>query len=243
MTDADAFSPVATARLLLREARTAALSTLRGRDGHPFGSLVSIACEPDGTPLLLMSGLAAHSRHLAEDPRASLLVVEERAPDPQRGGRLTVVGRVEKVADQDAAARRYLARQPEAALYAGFGDFAYWRLVVEDAHLVAGFGRAMRVRRDQLLLDVAGCGETIAAEADLVARFDADRARVAAWASRLGAPAGDWRVVGVDPEGLDLSMTLNESRMLRRIMLSGLAGNAKEFEAMLVTWEEPLPLQ
>lgn len=243
MTEADAFSPVATARLLLREARTAALSTLRGRDGHPFGSLVSVACEPDGTPILLMSTLAAHSRHLAEDSRASLLFVEERAPDPQRGGRLTVVGRVEKIVDQDAAARRYLGRQPEAALYAGFGDFAYFRLAVEDAHLVAGFGRAMRVRRDQLLLDVAACGDLIAAEPDLLARLDADRARVAAWAARLGAPAGDWRVVGLDPEGLDLSMTSNESRMLRRVAPGGLAENPKEFEAMLRTWEEPLPLQ
>ena len=73
MTEPDTFSPVATSRRLVREARTAALSSIARRTGHPFGSLVTVACEPDGSPILLMSTLAAHSRNLAEDPRASLL--------------------------------------------------------------------------------------------------------------------------------------------------------------------------
>ena len=73
MSDPETFSPVATVRRLMREARTAALATLQRRSGHPFGSLTTVACEPDGTPILLLSTMAAHSRNLAADPRASLL--------------------------------------------------------------------------------------------------------------------------------------------------------------------------
>lgn len=243
MTEPDAFSPVATARRLVRQARTAALATLARRTGHPFGSMVSVACEPDGTPILLMSTLAAHSRNLAEDPRASLLYEDRTVPDPQQGARVTVVGRVEKIADPADASRRYLARLPEAVLYAGFGDFAYFRLVVDDAHLVAGFGRAMRVRGEDLLLDVATAGPLLAAEAELLAHLDADRARVAAWARGLGAPEGEWHVVGLDPEGLDLTMSSDESRMFRRVVLPNIADDPVEFDARLRDWEEGVFVQ
>ncbi|NLH83762.1 MAG: pyridoxamine 5'-phosphate oxidase [Phyllobacteriaceae bacterium] len=243
MTEPDAFSPVETARRLVREARTAALATLARRTGHPFGSMVSVACEPDGTPILLMSTLAAHSRNLAEDPRASLLYVDPAAPDPQRGARLTVVGRVEKIAAPADAARRYLARLPEAALYAGFADFAFFRLVVEDAHLVAGFGRAMRVRGEDLLLAIDEGATLPAAEADLLARLDADRPRVAAWAARLGAPAGEPHLVGLDPEGMDLMIASDESRTYLRIVLPQSSVDPATFEATLRHWEESVPLQ
>lgn len=243
MTEPDAFSPVETARRLLRRARTAGLATLARRTGHPFGSLVSVACEPDGTPILLMSTLAAHSRNLAADPRASLLFVEEDAPDPQRGGRVTVVGRVETIAEPAAAARRYLARQPEAGLYAGFADFSWFRLVVEDAHLVAGFGRAMRVRREDLLLDVAGAEALIAAEPDLLAGLDADRDRLAAWAARRGWPQGDLRVVGIDPEGMDLFTSSDESRTFHRVVLPSKSATPQDFAAALRAWEETGTMQ
>ncbi|MBV5262879.1 HugZ family protein [Pinisolibacter aquiterrae] len=182
-----AFSPVETSRRLIRQARTAALATIARRTGHPFGSMVSVACEPDGTPILLMSTLAAHSRNLAEDPRASLLYEDRTVPDPQQGGRVTVVGRIERIEAATEAARRYLARLPEAALYAGFGDFAFFRLVVEEAHLVAGFGRAMRVRREDLLLDPTGCEALVAAEAAVVAAIEAEAGRVAPGGEARGA--------------------------------------------------------
>ena len=243
MTETDSFSPVETSRRLLRQARTAALSTLARRTGHPFGSMVSIACEPDGTPILLMSTLAAHSRNLAEDPRASLLVEDRTLGDPQQGARVTVVGRVEKIAEPGAAARRYLARLPEAGLYAGFGDFAFFRLIVDDAHLVAGFGRAMRVRGEDLLLDLADAAPLVAAEPEILARLAADPVRVAAWARRLGWPPGDWRVIGLDPEGMDVATSSDESRMFRRVVLPALSGDSAEFEKQVAAWEENLRLQ
>ncbi len=238
-----AFSPVETSRRLIRQARTAALATIARRTGHPFGSMVSVACEPDGTPILLMSTLAAHSRNLAEDPRASLLYEDRTVPDPQQGGRVTVVGRIERIGEPAEAARRYLARLPEASLYAGFGDFAFFRLVVEEAHLVAGFGRAMRVRREDLLLDLAGCEALIAAEAAVVAAIEAEAGRASRLAARLGAPAGDWHVVGLDPEGLDLATDDGPFRAFRRLVSGEIARTGADFEAALRRWEESGILQ
>ncbi len=237
MTESDAFSPVATSRLLARRARTAAMSTLARRTGHPFGSLVTVACEPDGSPIVLLSTLAAHSRNLAEDPRASLLFVEGTLGDPQQGGRVTLVGTLERVDDDASQRRRYLTRNPDAALYAGFGDFAFFRLELDDCHLVAGFGRAMRIRREDFLIDCSEAAALIAAESRLIAGFTETPGRVAAWAAKLGAPAGDWTVTGIDPEGLDLATTAELNRTFHRLVLERPVATPEELERALSAWE------
>ena len=44
-------------------------------------------------------------------------------------------------AADDADARgRYLAAWPRAADYLALGDFSFWRLEIEEARLIAGFG-------------------------------------------------------------------------------------------------------
>ena len=52
---------------------------------------------------------------------------------------LTVLGGFAKIArdaaDEAHLRRRFLARHPKAELYAGFADFALWRMTVESAHL------------------------------------------------------------------------------------------------------------
>jgi putative heme iron utilization protein len=198
---------------------------------------VTVACEPDGSPILLMSTLAAHSRNLAEDPRASLLFVEGTLGDPQQGGRVALVGAVERIVDDAAQRRRYLTRNPDAALYAGFGDFAFFRLELDDGHLVAGFGRAMRVRREDFLVDCADAAALVAAESRLVAGFTETPARVAGWAAKLGAPAGDWTVVGIDPEGIDLATTADEGRAFRRLVLPHPVASPEALETALRSWE------
>ena len=243
MTEADTFSPLATTRRLMRQARTAALSTLARRTGHPFGSMVTVATEADGTPVILLSGLAAHSRNLADDPRASLLFEDRTLGDPQQGARVTIVGRVEKIVDDGSARRRYLARNPDAALYADFGDFGFHRLVMEDGHLVAGFGRAMRVKAEDIRLDLAQAGELVAAEEALRAELAADSARIARFARALGAADGEWTVTGLDPEGLDLATTADVSRSFRRLTLQEPASNPLNFLDALRRWEEAASAQ
>jgi hypothetical protein len=192
----------AAARLLVRSLDRASLATSMA--GTPYASLVLSACAPDGTPLLLLSRLAQHTQNLLADPRASLLFDGTAGlDDPLTGARVTLVGRCEASADP-ALRARYLARHPSAELYAGFADFSLWRLVVERAHLVAGFGRIEWIDAAELLPPAPSA--LAAAEAEIVAHMNADHGdAVELYATRLlGRTAGGWRLTGVDAEGVDL---------------------------------------
>jgi len=207
MTPDPDFDPRQAARRLLREARSGALATLKPGSGDPYCSLVNVATAADGAPLLLLSRLALHSRNLAADPRASLMLDERKAGDPLQGARISIAGRIAPTADAQER-RRYLDRQPEAEMFAGFADFSFYRMQVEGAHLVAGFGRIVDLAPADLLTDLADAAALVAAEAEVVAHMNADHAEACRlYATRLlGAPDGAWRCVGVDPDGLDLQL-------------------------------------
>ncbi len=199
---------VAEVRRLVHGARVATLATVLAEGGAPYASLVTMAADHDGSPILLLSGLADHTRNLEADPRLSLLIDEARAlPNPQTGPRVSLLGRAEKVVDpalRDRLAGRFLARHPGAALYAGFGDFAFWRVVPERAHLVGGFARAVWLT-DGLLRDPATAAAFAEMEPHAVAHMNADHAdAVAAMAQAFvkGEPATGWRMVALDAEGL-----------------------------------------
>jgi hypothetical protein len=104
--------------------------------------------------------------------------------------------------------RRYLARHPEAEQFAGFGDFAFYRVTLSRAHLVAGFGRIVDLTAKDLLTDIAGAEALIDIEAEAIAHMNADHPdALRLYATKLlGAPDGDWRCVGCDPEGIELQL-------------------------------------
>lgn len=198
------------ARHLMRGCAHATLATLSrpGTDGEgwPSPSLVLTGFAPDGSPLLLISGLAEHTRNLLADPRCGLLFDGTGGhTDRLTGPRLSVQGRA--LRDDDPALRdRFLARHPSAAAYAAFGDFALWRVEVARGHMVAGFGRIRALLADALRVADADCAALAAREADIVAHMNQDHAdAVSLYATRLlGRPAGDWRLTGIDPDGCDL---------------------------------------
>lgn len=199
-------------RALLRGAATATLATALARDGsaHPYASLVLPAATAAAEPLLLLSDLADHSRNLAADPRASLLVGpgdsgRGECGDPLALARAVLLGRLEPCGAPEAR-RRYLARHPAAAAYAGFADFRLYRLRLERAHLVAGFGRIHWLEAADLAFDDAAFQPLIAAEAAIVAHMNEDHGEALDLiaARHLGLAGGGWRLTGLDPEGLDL---------------------------------------
>jgi putative heme iron utilization protein len=194
------------ARKLLRAARAGALATVA--DG-PYAALVTPATAPDGSVLLLLSGLSEHTRQLRADPRFALLVAGVPAEaNPQTAPRATFTGLAEPVeaAAVPALKARYLAVHPYAALYADFDDFALWRLRPIAAQFVGGFATAVRLRRQQFTPDPAAVVAVEAASASIMAHVNADHAdALAAIARAAGSGAGDWRMVGVDVDGCDLS--------------------------------------
>jgi len=138
---AETYSAGATAKALLADARIGTLGTLTV-EGAPFASLVTVAPAEDGAPLMLLSRLAVHTQNLARDSRASLLLAEEAGPgDPLTCTRLTLTGEVIALGKDLATKARFLASHPDAAGYADFADFGFYRFDVAGAHLVAGFGR------------------------------------------------------------------------------------------------------
>lgn len=207
--DGSAFEPLAEAKRLLRSVRAGALATLTG-GGDPFSSLVTVATDHDGAPLLLVSRLSAHTRHLEEDGRCSLLLATTGTGDPLAHPRLTLTGRAAKVAESGqrmVVRARFLARHPKAALYADFADFSFWRIAMDQAHLNGGFARAARFPAQRLLTGIAGAEALLAAEAGALAHMNADHAEaLALYATVLCRQSGGaWVATGVDPDGLDLA--------------------------------------
>ena len=138
-----------SARDLMRGLGQAALGT--SLDGAPYVSLVLIAFDADGAPLLLLSDLAQHTQNLRADPRVSLLFdgTGEYA-DPLTGPRLTVLGVAARCEDP-AALERYVVRHPSAGMYSGFSDFNLYRVTIARGHFVAGFGKIAWIEAAALL--------------------------------------------------------------------------------------------
>lgn len=210
------YDALAEAKSLLRRIRAAALATLAPPSGEPFATLVNVATEPDGSPILLMSQLAAHTRHLTDDPRLSLLLAQTGAGDPLAHPRLTLTGTAEKITEPERRAvlkTRFLKRHPKSALYADFGDFAFFHVDVAQAHLNGGFGKTGRFDWTVLKTDLEGADALVASEAGALAHMNADHkdalslyATVLAGAPQgTSAPQGEWQATGIDPEGMDLA--------------------------------------
>jgi putative heme iron utilization protein len=203
---------VADAKRLMRLARTGALATLEAEGGSPLTTLVGVASDFDGAPLFLMSTLSRHTRNLARDPRASLLLTGARdRGDPLNHPRVTLGGRV----DLDPASRaksRYLQRNRKAALYAGFADFGMFQLRIESVHFNGGFGRAGALTPADVLASRAGEAALTEAEERLLAEVNAlCEAALARLAGHKGARL-TWRAIGLDGEGLDLAAGARAAR-------------------------------
>lgn len=198
------------ARRLIRQSVSAGLATV-GRpgsqaEGFPFASLVLVAADHDGAPLLLISGLAEHTRNIALEARVSLLFDGTAGlADPLEGARLTVLGRAAPAPAPHQRAR-FLARHPSAVAYAAFKDFSLFRVTPSRAHLVAGFGRISWLEAEALLLDGGQAAALIEAEPEIMAHMNGDHAAALELYARvlLGRPETGWRMSGIDPEGLDL---------------------------------------
>jgi len=157
--------------------------------------------------LLLLSTLAIHTKNLLADPRASLMLEERKEADPLEGARVMLMGRI-AIGDDETGRARYLARHPEAAQFAGFKDFAIYRMTVERAHLVAGFGRIVDLTAQDILTEISDAAPLIDVEPSAVAHMNEDHAdALRLYATRLlGASDGEWRCTGCDPDGLDLRL-------------------------------------
>lgn len=235
--DAD-FSAAKLARSLLRRSRQGALATLLPGSGDPYCSLVNLASHFDGTPILLVSRLAVHTRNILADPRVSLML-DERAPgDPLEGARIMLAGTAVAAADNEAAdlRRRYLNTHPSAETFVDFADFGFFRIVPSGVHLVAGFGRIVDLAASDILTDLGDADALLASESDVIEHMNADHLdTMNLYATRLlGASSADWRCTGCDPDGMDMQNGLETVRLefpRRIVSLAALRQVLKELAA------------
>ncbi|HLX15764.1 MAG TPA: DUF2470 domain-containing protein [Bradyrhizobium sp.] len=232
------FDPGKLARSLLRRSRQGALATLMAGSGDPYCSLVNVASHPDGSPVLLISRLAVHTKNLLADTRASLMLDERAEGDPLEGARIMLSGRAEEVSspDLEIVRRRYLNAHSSAEAFVNFKDFSFFRIRPSGTHLVAGFGRIVDLKPERFLTDISDAAALIEAEQGAVEHMNADhREATNLYATKLlGAEAADWRCTGCDPDGIDLQAG---TRTLRLDFPSRVTGPG-ELRKMLVKLAE-----
>lgn len=210
-------------RTLVTGAKAATLSTIaRDPDGYPYGSLVTVAFDASGRPLLLLSKLAEHTQNLAHRADASLLVTEpsERHAQPLALGRVTLLGPCAPVPDVDREQVRatFLAAQPDASYYVDFSDFGFFRLEPLALRYVGGFGRMSWVSA----ADYASAepDPLAAAAAGILEHMNGDHAdAVLAYARVLATipSATAATMTAVDRYGFELAATTPEGPKAARI--------------------------
>lgn len=192
------------ARRYLRHHLYGVLSTISKKlAGYPFGSVVPCITDHAARPVILVSGLAEHTKNIGADPRVSLLVRDAGA-DPQESARLTLIGNAAPVGDERAALQaRYLRYFPAAERLLALGDFSFFHIEPTMLRYVGGFGAIHWISRDSYAPPANGLA---ACEADIVAHMNADH--VAAlrdycrhFKQRQPALVG---MIGIDCDGFDL---------------------------------------
>lgn len=232
-TDAEA---IRLAKTLLRTARFGAIAVLDPETGGPLASRVGVASDIDGTPLILVSLLSAHTKAILADPRCSLLLGEPGKGDPLAHPRITLVCRATRLepgtAERVRAERRYLNRNPKAKLYVELGDFSFFRLEVDRASLNGGFGKAYLLTSDDFL----NAGPVVQALADAeqgaVDHMNADHLdAIAGYARHYAKSSADgWTITGIDVDGLDLA----RGDEVQRIFFDSPLEDARQMRNVLV---------
>jgi putative heme iron utilization protein len=211
------FDPSRLARSLLRRSRQGALATLMAGSGDPYCSLVNVAAHADGSPILLISRLAVHTRNILDDSRVSLMLHERAVGDPLEGARIMLAGKAGEASGDDVAVlrRRYLSAHPAAEAFVDFKDFSLFRIKPAGLHLVAGFGRIIDLEPAQFMTDISDAAALLEAEQGAVEHMNADhRDAMNLYATKLlGAEAADWRCTGCDPDGMDMQAGASTLRL------------------------------
>jgi putative heme iron utilization protein len=232
-TDAES---IRLAKTLTRTARSGALAVIEQGTGAPLASRVGVATDADGTPLILVSQLSAHTKSILADPHCSLLVGEPGKGDPLAHPRITLACHAAKLEpgtpERARAERRYLSRNPKAKLYVGLGDFSFFRLEVERASLNGGFGKAYLLTRNDIIVEGPVVEALAEAEQRTVDHMNDDHLDAVANYARYFAKAegGGWVITGIDVDGIDLAAG-DESR---RVFFASPLKDAQDMRMVLV---------
>jgi putative heme iron utilization protein len=199
------------ARRFTRGQLSGVLSTISKRlDGFPFGSVSPFMLDHAGRPIILISDIAEHTKNIEADPRVSI-IVQPYSTDMQVTGRITVIGRAERLADKDELGPRYLRFFPQAVDYFAMHDFNFYRVEPVKIRWIGGFGRIFWVDPEAYL---AAPGTLMEAESSILEHMNTDHANTlrAYCLHTHGVEAVAAEMIGIDPDGFDVRA---DERVLR----------------------------
>jgi putative heme iron utilization protein len=227
-------------RTLASQARSATLSTIaRDPEGFPYGSLVTVAIDGAGRPLLLLSELAEHTGNLHAKPEASVLLTEPLGghDQPLALGRMTLLGPCQKVPAGERASVReaFLSQQPSASYYVDFEDFAFYRLEPRALRYVGGFGRMSWVTADDYR--AAEPDPLAASAAGILKHMNDDHAdAVVAYARALAGvvDATSATMTAVDRYGFEIAALTPKGPRAARLEFDGAVATADDVRQVLI---------
>ncbi len=135
---------------LLHSATDAALATHSTTiEGYPFATAVPFVADAHHRPVFLLSGLAEHTRNLAANPRASLMIMKSLGEGEMT--RVSLIGEVQPIEADPLLVSRYLRYHPHAERFLMLGDFRFHRFEPIRVLTVGGFAKASWLEGERLL--------------------------------------------------------------------------------------------
>ncbi|NVK19574.1 MAG: pyridoxamine 5'-phosphate oxidase family protein [Methylocystaceae bacterium] len=202
------------ARTIVRTRPCGTIGTLDRNDGTPYVSLCAHGVDFSANPIFLLSNLADHTQNIAVNNRISFLCEQaSHLGNPQAGPRVSLTGRIHKI-NKTQDCTFFLQRHPSAKKYADFGDFNFYKMDVEKAHYVGGFGRAIWLTSQDYAPDSAASLNFSNSQHELIQHLNTDFPDFAQFcATKLLKHRGkNWQLLRVDSDGIDLK---GASRIVR----------------------------
>jgi len=200
------------ARKLLNHQSVGVLSTHSlDVEGYPFGSIAPYALNYESEPTILISELAQHTRNIKRNSKVSLTVFNQCVDDPQSNARLTWIGDAELIDPGETDLReRYLRYFPSAESYFQTHDFSFYRIRLQRARFIGGFGLIFWIERDSMLVR----NPFRESEKGIVEHMNQDHQKALFHYCRVleREPVDAVKMTGIDSEGFDM---LADGRKLR----------------------------
>ena len=135
---------------LLHSASDAGLATHSSSlPGFPFASSIPFIVDEHQRPVFLISALAEHTRNLAANSRASVMIAKPLGEGEV--ARISLLGEVHSLDRDPGLVARYLRYHPHAERFLQLGDFRFHRLEPMRVLTIGGFARASWLEGERLL--------------------------------------------------------------------------------------------
>ncbi len=145
-------------RTLLENQNFGVLSTYSvDVEGFPFGSVTPYSLSDTYNPLIYISNIAQHTKNILNDNRVALTILEPSQAayqNPQKHGRVTVMGKAMAVTDSEESSsellQKYFQRFPESESYKYAHGFQLFRIDPVRIRYIGGFGKIFWLEPNQL---------------------------------------------------------------------------------------------